>query len=257
MRNRRLPQPGQPGARAQLEGLNVDDYWTAEHEKELAFANKKADARRLQAQREGALLPEEQTADTAAEAGKQVDKMLQGVEGRRRLARRRAVMASGAGSLDALQGLRAFASAGVDKNLSALRKLRLEWVGNVMLADVLVVTKQQTFRDPHAWLVRLKGLFTLTLATSSSSSSAPSFSLLKFNAAIRQPASIYTTDNFRTQHPDHASILDRCTKADGSKWRKMKHRKAYAGGDTRKSARVYAIVSGADRRKRKEQNNYY
>ena len=171
--------------------------------------------------------------------------MVKGLEDRRRLARQRNALVSGAGSLSALQGLRTFASAGVDNNLSLLRKLRLDWVANAMLADVLVSTHQErhTFKNPHAWLARLKGLFALTLASPSSSSSssslvAPSFSLLKFKVAIRQPASVYTTECFRTQHPEHAAVLDRCLKADGFKWRKLHNRKEYAGGDTRKSARI-------------------
>ena len=39
-------------------------------------------------------------------------------------------------------------------------------------------------------------------------------------------------------------------KADGSRWKKLRNRAEYVAGDGRKTARIIALVTGADRRAR-------
>ena len=79
LRNRRLPQVGQRGARGSLDDdLDVGEYWTEAHAQELAFAQDKAEKRRLQAQRERSLLATEAASLPAGAADQQVVRMLHG-----------------------------------------------------------------------------------------------------------------------------------------------------------------------------------
>ena len=258
LRTRRLPQVGQSGARDSLD-FNVEEskHWTDGHAQELDFAHKKAGYRKLQAQHEGSLLATEEASIPAGAAQHQVVKMLQGVEGRRRLARRQQSSQSGGAALGRVQGLRAFAAVDVNPNDSALRKLRLVWVDNILNAEVLVTIQQATgkrscsYKNPQAWVAALKGLFLLTLSPTSSSSSSLALapvSLLKFKAATRLPSSVYTTNTFREAHPEHAKLLRKCMK--GTKWQALDNRRDYAAAVAGpRSRKVIALISGADDRR--------
>ena len=73
LRRRRGNIPNQKGEREALEHLPIPSVWGGSHDREVAFAQDKADQRWYQAAREGLLLPEERHATAALGAQMQLE----------------------------------------------------------------------------------------------------------------------------------------------------------------------------------------
>ena len=229
--------------------MDVSTHWKETHTAELVFAEQKAASRKLQAQREGALLPDEEATCTPGAADAQIQNMLQALGQRRRAERRHSTY--GQADMPDVVGMRAYLGSGVDSLPPRLRKLRWTIVDSVVGAEVLVIAHASgkwDHKNPDVWAAALQGMYLVILGTSSSSSAnaVAADVVLKYKQATRLPASIYATPAFRTAHPDHARIVRRCALAATPTWKILRNRAAFVAGDARKQARTIAVTAAGD-----------
>lgn len=238
--------------------------WSPNHTKEVEFAARKADDRRLQAQQEGVLLPSEKSQTEAGAGADRLQTILSGVRKRRNAELRHADLRSGGGVRDdllaSIKGLPAFNATGVDLPMVSLAWLPDHVTPSHTEARVFLLTTSgglHNFKNPYLWSAILTGAFVLALPPNFGSAEGDpknSVAIVKYRAAISRPIALYITKSFRTSHPDHFKVICSCARATGSAWRLLPNRVAFTKSrQSRRKTVVIALVTGGDLQSRQDQ----
>ena len=197
--------------------------WSAKHQKELEFQERKQHKAMVQAYAEGALLPEEVSDGIRDEAKKQQVVFEKGVAQRERAVARENVQLHGV-SVESF-GWGSFSGRvhfqDCEPLPAAMTRHGLRHCRNIFEADVVVVPNEQlSTLDPKrasTWLAVLLGV---SLMNRDMLQLKPTGKQVTYNPVARQKkCALHISERFRNKHPRIAEIVETVVARAGCQWR--------------------------------------
>ena len=224
-------------------------HWSAKHDKELDFAQKKLKTREAQACRERLLIAAENSEELETSAAQQIDQIVAGVHSRQNASRKRdREMCCTCPDKHAFRGQAAFVEHAAWAN--DLQSWSLGRAEQMLAADVMIMQNPGT-QNPASkvlWVAVLCGLmcFSDTLLKTGSGS------CVKYQAALGTKRLVYVTDLFKERHSAIFELVTSCHARLGrqSKWRfidRAEFVRAQCGQNFK-----YAVCTGQEKQERND-----